>query len=349
MSDMTVIGVMSGSSVDGIDLACCRFAQGDGHWAFTVLAARTVPYAAALQQRLLHASSASALELARLHRDVGQAIGEACRDLLREAPAQLVSSHGHTIFHQPQEGLTVQVGDGARIAALSGLPTVCDLRSLDVALGGQGAPLVPMGEKLLFGQKAFLNLGGIANLSVHGGRIIGYDIGPCNQPLDLLAQEAGLPYDKGGALARSGSSNDALLTHLNALPFYQQPPPRSLGREWFEEHMRAVIMDGATPLPDRLRTVSEHIATQIARELERHGVKQVLATGGGAHNDFLVERIAALSGTTVEVPEAALVDFKEAIVFALLGLLRFRGEANALCSVTGASRDSVGGALYLPY
>ncbi|MFT3885041.1 MAG: anhydro-N-acetylmuramic acid kinase [Flavobacteriales bacterium] len=346
---MDVIGVMSGSSLDGIDLACCRFTW-NGHWSFVVRAARTVPYASALRQRLLDASGASALELVRLHRDVGQAIGEACRDLHHEVPAQLVASHGHTIFHQPAEGFTTQVGDGARIAVLSGLPTVCDLRTTDVALGGQGAPLVPMGERLLFPQyQAFLNLGGIANLAVHRAeRVVGYDIGPCNQALDLLANEGGRPYDANGELARSGTVHPGLLDRLNGLPFYAQAPPRSLGREWFEEHLRPLIASGQVPLNDRLRTTVEHIATMAARELDGQDADRVLVTGGGAHNGLLVERLRALSKAVIEVPDRPLVDFKEAIVFGLLGLLRYRGEANALASVTGAERDSVGGALYLP-
>ncbi|MBZ0206691.1 MAG: anhydro-N-acetylmuramic acid kinase [Flavobacteriales bacterium] len=349
MGPVRVIGVMSGSSLDGIDLALCHFALNGKQWSFTVEAARTVPYDAAMRQRLLEATSGDALELARLNRDIGIAIGQGCRQMLQAHSADLIASHGHTIFHQPDEGLTLQVGSGAHIAALSGLPTVCDLRSLDVALGGQGAPLVPFGERMLFpDHKAFVNLGGIANISVHHGKQpVGYDVCPCNQALDLLAAEAGKPYDADGALARAGEVDLELLAKLNALPFYAQAPPRSLGREWFEEKMKPLITTKA-PLENRLRTVTEHVALLIARELDNAKVETALFTGGGAHNGFLIERIAALGKAKPELPSAELINYKEAVIFAFLGLMRLRGEVNTLASVTGASRDSIGGAVYLP-
>ncbi len=346
---LRVIGVMSGSSLDGIDLALCHFAHNGKQWSFTVEAARTVPYDAAKRKRLLAATSGDALELARLNRDIGIAIGHGCRQMLQEHGADLVASHGHTIFHQPDEGLTLQVGSGAHIAALSGLPTVSDFRTLDVALGGQGAPLVPFGEQLLFpDHKAFVNLGGIANISVHSGKKpIGYDVCPCNQALDLLAGEAGKPYDADGALARSGEVDVELLSKLNALPFYAQEPPRSLGREWFEEKMKPLITTKA-PLEKRLRTVIEHIALLIAQELDKAKVVSALFTGGGGHNGFLIERVAALGKAKPELPSTELIDYKEAVIFAFLGLMRIRGEVNTLASVTGASRDNIGGAVHLP-
>lgn len=349
VSGMRVIGVMSGSSLDGIDLALCVFSDNEGRWTFDVEAAHTVAYLPELRERLLHATQASALELARLDRDVGQAIGKACHALLQEHGADAIASHGHTIFHQPAERLTTQVGNGPLIAAITGATVVCDFRSLDVARGGQGAPLVPFGELFLFPEhKAFVNLGGIANLSVHGPEeTIGYDIGPCNQALDLLATEAGKPYDAEGAIARSGRVDPILFTKLNALSFYAQHPPRSLGREWFEEQMRPLLQTGA-PLPDRMATVVEHTAHMIAAELGRWKVDRALFTGGGAHNDLLMERIAALGTVIPELPTKELIDFKEAIIFAFLGLKRLRNEPNILASVTGASQDSIGGAVHRP-
>jgi len=343
------VGVMSGSSLDGLDLAWCSFHLGEGGWTFNIREARTVPYAPAFRQRLLQAIEDSALEAARLHRDLGILIGEACRELLNGATVDLIASHGHTLFHKPEEGLTTQIGCGAHIAAIAGLPTVCDFRSMDVALGGQGAPLVPLGERLLFPtHRAFLNIGGICNIGLHAAQgILGYDVCIGNQALDFLAQEAGLAYDAGGALARSGHLHTDLLQALDTLPFHQQPPPRSLGREWFDAAVKPLIADTTIPLADRLRTVVEHIAGQLAIALEPAD-GPVLATGGGAHNTFLMEQLQALAQVPVEVPEPRLVDFKEALVFALLGVLRMRGEATALASVTGASRDSVGGALHLP-
>jgi anhydro-N-acetylmuramic acid kinase len=345
-----IVGVMSGSSLDGIDLALCQFTQEEGQWAFRLEKAVTVPWRPVLRKRLLQASGATALEMARLHRDVGQAIGTACDDLLQGSMAEAIASHGHTVFHQPDEGLTLQIGSGAHIAAITGLPVVCDLRSMDVALGGQGAPLVPLGEQLLFpGRRAFLNLGGIANISLHGvDRTMGWDVCPCNQALDGLAQEAGQPYDADGALARSGQVDTELLARLDVLPFYRLPPPRSLGREWFEAQLRPLLGPGI-PLADRLRTVTEHVAGLVAQALAAHGAEQVLVTGGGAHNGFLMERIGALGPAVPVLPERELIDFKEAVIFAFLGLLRLRGLPNTLPSVTGADRGSVGGALYLPY
>lgn len=346
---MRVIGVMSGSSLDGIDVACCTFQRGDERWAFTVEGARTHAYDDAMRSRLLQATGATALELARLHRDIGTLIGEACAELLRTQPADLIASHGHTIFHQPKEGFTMQVGCGARIAAITGLPTVCDFRTKDVALGGQGAPLVPLGERLLFPEHdSFVNLGGIANLSVHRGKVIGYDIGPCNQALNMLAQEAGEEFDRDGALARSGRIHSGLMEKLNALSFYAQAAPRSLGREWFDEHIRPLISDKDIALTDRLRTVTVHIATMVARELNTQDPTRALVTGGGAHNGYLIEQLRLMTRVGIVVPEPGIIDFKEAIIFALLGLLRYRSEVNTLASVTGASRDSIGGAVYLP-
>jgi anhydro-N-acetylmuramic acid kinase len=349
-----VIGVMSGSSLDGLDLAWCELVHDVGDWSFNIREARTVPYDQAFQERLLHAMEGSALDLARLHRDLGDRIGQACRDLLNgrsvDLPvrqAGLIASHGHTLFHKPEEGLTLQVGCGARVAALTGTTTVCDFRTMDVALGGQGAPLVPLGERLLFPQhKGFLNIGGICNIALHGDHhVTGYDVCIGNQALNFLANEADLPYDKGGAMACTGRIIPELLDALNALPFHHQQPPRSLGREWFEAWLKPLIAGQGDSLPDRLATVVEHIAQQLATALA-FADGPVLVTGGGAHNTFLLERLRSLTTIRIEVTDVRTVDFKEALVFALLGVLRMREEVNTLASVTGAGRNSVGGAVY---
>ena len=349
--DVRVIGAMSGSSLDGLDLACCDFGIIGEEWRFEVVATEAVSVPPALRARLLDAMEGPSLELARLHRDFGIFIGTACRDLSSRLgrPPDLIASHGHTIFHDPGEGLTAQIGCGAHIAGIAGVTTVCDFRTKDVAVGGQGAPLVPLGEQRLFsGFEAFLNLGGIANISIHRGAVTGYDVSPCNQALNLLAEETGRPYDDHGAIARSGTLDPVLLHRLNNLPFYRKAPPRSLGREWFNEHMRPLIATSHPRLPDRMRTVAEHIATQIAAQLRTSGAASVMASGGGAHNTFLMERLRALSTASIEVPNETIVDLKEAIIFAFLGLLRRRGEVNTLRSVTGARIDSIGGAVYLP-
>lgn len=349
MTTYRAIGVMSGSSLDGLDLALCVLTENEGQWSFRIEKALTVPYEEHYRQRLLEVMVGTALDMARLHRDLGTFIGEACRDLLQGRPADLVASHGHSVFHLPGEGLTAQLGCGARIAALTGLPAVCDFRTMDVALGGQGAPLVPMGERLLFpAHQAFLNLGGICNIALHrSDKVTGYDVCIGNQALDLLANEAGLPFDRGGALATTGAVDQRLLNALEDLPFHQQPPPRSLGREWFNEAVRPLIEDRTIPLPGRLRTVVEHIALRTAEALAP-ATGPVLVTGGGAHNTFLMDRIAGHAPVALERPADEVVDFKEALIFALLGALRWRGEPNTLASVTGAHHNCVGGAVYLP-
>ena len=345
----TAIGVMSGSSLDGVDLAWCEFSLDQGIWRFRIKEARTVPYSKDMQGRLLAVMDGSALELARLHRDVGKFIGTAAGEMLNGRSIDVIASHGHTVFHKPDEGLTTQIGCGATIAVWSRTPTVCDFRTKDVALGGQGAPLVPLGEKLLFPQHdSFLNLGGIANLSLHRGAVIGYDIGPCNQALNTLAIEAGLEFDRDGEMARSGSVDASLLNRLDALPFHNQARPRSLGREWFNERMLPLITDRRIGLADRLRTVTTHIASIAASELNGQDPTTTLATGGGAHNGFLIELIRSMTRVGIVIPDRVIIDFKEALIFALLGVLRSRGEATALASVTGASGHSIVGSVYLP-
>lgn len=347
-SALRVLGVMSGSSLDGVDLALCTLEKKRGRWASTITDAKTVPYPVQLRTRLLEVMNGSALELARLDVELGAFIGRGCKAFIGKR-VDLIASHGHTIFHLPEEALTIQIGSGAAIAAITGIATVCDFRSKDVALGGQGAPLVPLGEQLLFtGHKAFINLGGICNISLHGTkRVTGYDVCIGNQALNFLAAEAGKPFDKNGAISAGGSINAALLAQLNALPFHTQKPPRSLGREWFNEEVQPLINDRRIPLPDRMRTVVEHIAKQLGSALKSTR-SPVLVTGGGAHNSFLMDRIRANTHADVQVPHRTIVDYKEALVFALLGLMRMNGEVNTLASVTGAKRDSVGGAVYLP-
>ncbi len=347
-SNYSAIGVMSGSSLDGMDLAWCEFTEDKGQWTYSIREARTIPYSEGMRHKLVAVMSGTALDLARLHREIGDAIGEGCAKMLGEEVVDVIGSHGHTIFHTPDEGLTMQIGCGARIAAATGVNTVCDFRSMDVALGGQGAPLVPLGEKLIFpDHKAFLNIGGICNIALHrADSVLGYDVCIGNQALNELAEAAGRRYDEGGAIARSGTVDEVLLKSLNGLPFHRELPPRSLGREWFNEHVRPLITDQGKNLADRMRTVVEHIATQVGSALNKQR-EPVLVTGGGALNTFLIDRIRALVHVPLVVPDGVTVEYKEAVVFALLGVLRLRGGVTALSSVTGAKRDSLGGALYL--
>ena len=263
--------------------------------------------------------------------------------------ADLIASHGHTIFHQPEKGFTSQIGNGAYIYAKSGIPTVSDFRSLDVALGGQGAPLVPIGDKLLFSEYDYcLNLGGIANISFDklGKRIAG-DICPANIVLNKLAEEKGKSYDKDGLFAARGCVDFKLLKNLNNLSYYKKSFPKSLGREWIDDKIFPLLDKTSLSTEDKLATVSEHIAIQIAQMVDYKRTSKLLVTGGGAFNTDLINRITSHgSKVKVVVPNPLIVSYKEALIFAFLGLKRILGESNALASVTGASKDSVGGALY---
>lgn len=342
---------MSGSSLDGLDMAFVHLQSGAGKWGYTIEAAETIPYSAEWRARLEGAASLGAREYLVLDQDYGHFLGTRVNEFIREAglefQVQLVASHGHTVFHEPAAGMTAQLGSGAAIAAETGLQTVTDLRALDVALGGQGAPIVPIGEKWLFpGYAYFLNLGGIANVS-DASSAIAFDVCPANRVLNLLASRAGKAYDEDGALAASGLVVPSVLAALDALGYYRQPPPKSLDNS-FGTQTVLPLLDGCSP-EDGLRTYVEHIALRVAAALAGRPGGEMLVTGGGAHNRFLTDRLRerlAPLGITLAVPDAAVVDFKEALVMALFGVLRLRQEENTLASVTGASRDSIGGALW---
>lgn len=348
---MRVVGVMSGSSLDGVDLALCDFRQENGGTIHDVLACESLAFPEPLLSRLLHISTSSALTLAETNVHLGRFIGETVRGFLNTyGPAELVASHGHTAFHQPEKGFTAQIGSGADIAALSGLPTIVDFRSKDVALGGQGAPLVPIGERDLFtGFDGYINLGGIANVSIHReGRVTGTDVCFCNQPLNYLSGLLGRSYDANGTIARSGKSDEGLLIRFGDMPCLAGDPPFTLGREHFERDMLALMHEEILGIPDRLATTVEHVAGHLALQLNKEAVKRCLVTGGGAFNGFLLERLRAHANAEIVVPDERTVAFKEAIIFAYLGWLRWHARPNALASVTGSRRDNVGGALYLP-
>lgn len=345
-----VLGLMSGTSLDGLDLAFCRFELVKGTWHYRIVEAETIPYTRDWQQRLQMLDRLSAGDLALADVELGHLMGKLAKEFIdkhRLKPG-FISSHGQTIFHQPHLKWTTQIGNGAAIAAETGLPVVCDFRSTDVALGGQGAPLVPIGDRLLFPGFTFcLNLGGFANISFeHGGNRIAYDICPVNMVLNTLAGKAGKAFDDRGNLARSGTLLPGLLESLNQLPFYHQAPPKSLGKEWVEEYIRPLIPDPGSRIPDLLATFCEHIAIQVGKNTGTNGADRLLITGGGALNTYLVERIRHHATPQVALPDLQTIQFKEALIFAFLGLLRWRGEVNCLSSVTGASKDNIGGAIY---
>jgi anhydro-N-acetylmuramic acid kinase len=360
INSYTLLGAMSGTSLDGLDLACCHFSLlGEGRWEYTILAAETIPYDAGWQQRLSGLMQADALSFVKTDRALGRWMGEQVRAFMNRhhVQPQAIASHGHTVFHQPAEGLSVQIGGGFNMMVACGIPVINDFRSLDVALGGQGAPLVPIGDTLLFSEYAYcLNLGGIANISaMQAGKRIAYDICPANGVLNYLARRLGHAYDPDGSLAAGGQLLPGLLHHLNALPYYAQQPPKSLGYEWVEAEALPLIASTEAPVEDLLYTVCEHIAQQIVLSVSRlkapdtAAQQKLLATGGGAFNKHLIQRIdqhLAPFGVEVTLPDAQTVAFKEALIFAFLGALRLRGEPNCLQSVTGAASDSSGGVIY---
>lgn len=345
-----IIGLMSGTSLDGIDIAYCHF---ESARQFRLIAAETIPYSDSWRQRLASLHRASAEDFARTDAEFGHLLGQCVNRFraLHQGPVNCIASHGHTVFHQPEMGFTAQIGDGNAIAAETELPVICDFRRLDVALGGQGAPLVPIGDRLLFANyDCCINLGGIANLSYElDNRRTAYDISPCNMALNWLAAQTGLDFDRDGMMASQGQCIAPLMEKLESLDYYQMLPPKTLGKEWFEGCFRPLVEDfGNASLPDRLRTVTEHIALRIAEALSPAGktITTALVTGGGAKNKFLMERLQALKPRIrFGKCDTAIVDYKEAIIFALLAFLRLQGENNTLASVTGARCDSCGGVL----
>lgn len=351
MDNYISIGVMSGTSLDGLDLVACRFSKNDA-WSFEIIKTVTIPYSHKWITKLISASELNAYEIALLNIDFGKFIGKRVAEFCTELQLvpDLVSSHGHTIFHQPEKQLTMQIGCGATIAAYSGIKTVCDFRTLDVALGGQGAPLVPIGDELLFSDYDFcLNLGGIANISFNeNGERKAFDICPVNMALNLFTKELGFEYDLDGNLGRTGKINHEMLELLNDLDFYKITGPKSLGREWFELEFLPRVNSFQLSIVDILRTIYEHISDQLFMAVEKYPKGRILTTGGGAHNVFLIELLSEKTKHKTVVPSQEIIDFKEAIVFALLGILRLREENNCLKSVTGAVKDNSGGAIYLP-
>jgi anhydro-N-acetylmuramic acid kinase len=358
-----VIGLMSGSSLDGLDIAFVEFEETAGKWQFNIVGADCISYTDALAIQLRNAVGLNGRDYLRLHSEYGHFLGNAVKQFIEENQLDykvaLIVSHGHTSFHEP--GIfSAQLGDGAAIAAVTGLPVVSDLRAMDVALGGQGAPIVPMGEKLLFeGYRYFLNIGGIANISFHSADThIAFDICAANRVLNMLSLLKGKAFDENGSMAASGQVNENLLKELNALSYYGLAYPKSLDNEFGTELVFPIIQSHGLSTEDALATFVEHIAVKIADAVGMIHQKEhftsmddkMMITGGGAFNQYLVSRIEyhlSLISIQVEVPSNNIVAYKEALVMALLGVLRWREEETVMASVTGASRSSIGGALWM--
>ncbi len=362
-----VIGLMSGSSLDGLDIVFVEFHENGGKWSYEIINADCHPYPEQWMNRLKNATTLNAMEYQLLHAEYGHYLGQQVNSFIESNGLQykvaLIASHGHTTFHLPARKMTAQLGDGAAIASETHLPVVTDLRSLDVAFGGQGAPIVPIGEKLLLGDyDYFLNIGGIANISANADPYIAFDICAANRVLNMLANDAGKEYDKDGEMAASGNILPTLLEKLDHLDYYRQPYPKSLANDFGTDIVYPMIKKEAVTINDALATYSEHIALQVNYAIsmlteknsnaqqEKNKNSRLLATGGGALNLFLVERLKKyLSKSAIEVvvPDKNLVNYKEALIMALIGVLRWREEYNILYSVTGAKRDSIGGALWV--
>ena len=355
-----VIGLMSGSSLDGLDIAHVQLEEIRGQWSFELLNTECIPYDNEWAIKLQLSPSLSASEFLKLHTAYGRYTGGLVNSFISKYDIQhqvhFIASHGHTVFHDPARYSTFQLGDGAAIAATTGLPVISDLRSLDVALGGQGAPIVPIGDKLLFGTYDYLlNLGGIANITVwKGGQPYAWDVCPANQVLNILAMREGFAMDEDGKIAASRVLLPGVLSDLDDDHYYSKQPPKSLSNDEAKDIVFPKLLESNHANADLLHTSVVHIAHQVAEAVKHspHNKDQatILVTGGGAFNKFLVaqlEKVMAPLGVTVHVPDARIVKYKEALVMALIGTLRWREEVNVLSSVTGASKDSVGGALWL--
>ncbi|MCX7745102.1 MAG: anhydro-N-acetylmuramic acid kinase [Flavobacteriales bacterium] len=349
MKPYKVLGLMSGTSLDGLDMAYAEFFMEDGKWKMQHIVAETLPYTDDFKKWLIHTMHCNATELIERHIKYGKFLGNAVLKFIQKHQLlpDLVASHGHTIFHQPEQGFSFQLGHGSGIKAITGMDTVWDFRTMDVLLGGQGAPLVPIGDRLLFGNyDACLNLGGISNISFeYQDERIAFDISPFNIVFNQLCQPLGISFDSGGQHASTGKLNKKLLEALNQLEFYNKKPPRSLSKEWIDKHVFPLFKKYPDTTENHLHTFAKHAALQISDILNKYHIKNVLTTGGGTYNKFFIEELKKLSLAQIIIPDDTTIQFKEALIFGLLGVLRIRNEINTLASVTGAGSDSSGGCI----
>ncbi|MFD1615588.1 anhydro-N-acetylmuramic acid kinase [Gelatiniphilus marinus] len=350
---LNLIGVMSGTSLDGIDLVYVKFYYRKQVWHFEIIHAETVAYTNEWHQTLGDLVLYSKDELSQIDKDYTIYLAKVIKNFIQKNNIKnidAICSHGHTALHQPHKKLTYQIGNLPNIASLLNTKVVCDFREQDVEFGGQGAPLVPIGDKLLFSEYDYcINLGGFANVSFeHGNQRIAFDICPVNIVLNHYVKQLGFNYDDEGKIASKGTVNNLLLKQLNALDFYSETPPKSLGLEWVNTHIFPLIDSFNLEIKDVLQTFVEHAAIQISNVIGSDIQKTALITGGGAYNKYLIKRVKHHSENKIEIPIKTIVEFKEALVFAFLGLLKLRGENNCLQSVTGAKKNHSSGKIYLP-
>jgi anhydro-N-acetylmuramic acid kinase len=356
MRKYNIVGVMSGTSMDGLDIAHVTLEEvSEGKWGYQINAGTTVNYGEKWRLRLSKLRHQNSIIFHKTDRFYGQFIGEHVKAFLTEnsLEADLIASHGHTVFHQPENNITVQVGDGNSIYGYTGIPTVTNFRALDVILGGEGAPLVGIADQMMFGEFALcLNLGGFANISADiNGTRVAYDVAPCNIILNRIAREFGQEYDEDGEIAEKGAIDYDLLTDLNEIDYYTYEPPKSLGREWISASFWSHVRNSVAKKEDKMKTLVDHIAQQIGNNIEDlcsgdASGKRVFITGGGAFNKTLISHITSHTDAEVVVPDENMVNYKEALAFALLGILRVQNKTNVHKSATGASEDTVSGSLY---
>ncbi|MFT6801181.1 MAG: anhydro-N-acetylmuramic acid kinase [Salibacteraceae bacterium] len=346
-----VIGLMSGTSMDGLDLVYCQLSEINGKWTYHLLAGETYTYSSDWLAKLNSARNLSSDQLDFLDLEYGALLAEQVTKFLAIPKVQsvdFIASHGHTVHHLPEKGITVQIGSGKVLSKKTGIKVVNDFRTQDVQLGGQGAPLVPVGDQLLFSDyDACLNLGGFSNISFNrNGHRIAFDIGPANIVLNHVSKLIGVDYDAGGEIAKSGNIDLLLLEKLNELAYYQSPIPKSLGVEWVEKHVYPLLKGNNSAI--LLRTLTAHCTYQIAEVFRLFAIKNVLVTGGGVFNSFFMNELKSQTAVEIVIPSRLEIEFKEALIFAFLGVLRLEGKINVLKSVTGADFNHSSGEIHLP-
>lgn len=352
-----IIGLMSGTSLDGLDVCLVNFSLLDNNWSFEIQNTKKYDYPSDLHKKLKGATNLSGMDLFLLDKELGKYYATAVNQFILEknitkSEIDAIASHGQTIFHQPELGFTCQIGCGESIAVETDIKTINDFRKKDVLNGGQGAPLVPIGDKLLFSNFAdsFLNIGGFANFSKINadGSVTAFDICPANILINYFTQQLGLEYDEDGGIAASNQVDVNLFNALNTIPTYSLKQPVSLSSEWIEKEMITKFSSSNSLIKNNISTVTEHAAFQIAKRLNENSCKKVFITGGGAKNNFLVQRITHYFNGEIVVPSEELIDFKEALIFAFLGALYLENIPNCLPEVTGAKKAVVGGVLHIP-
>ena len=350
MKTFYVIGLMSGTSLDGVDLVYTRFNKSE-EWNFDIINSKTYPYEDSVTKLLTHISKKSLDEVKKIDVEYTKKLAQIIREFIDEFSINkidFISSHGHTAIHDPSNSFTYQIGNLPNLSNEINHNVICDFRVQDIEFGGQGAPLVPVGEKYLFQEyDSFINLGGFANISNHKGEsLIAYDICPVNIVLNNLSKKIGKDFDDKGSIASSGKLIINLYEELEKLEYYQLDPPKSLGIEWVDEYIFPLINKYSDyPTEDLLNTLSNHIANQISNNLKN--LDKVLVSGGGAYNDYLIHLIRSKTDSEIVIPSKNIIEFKEALIFAFLGVLRNLNINNCYSSVTGASIDHCSGKIFL--